>query len=126
VSTRSDLNDLIEVLLDWGGAPRLPKRSNLALGWREREAHDIAEEMRKLKRAAHRLAEAGCNGELTDYQTTLDERTDDRFRDLCAAIGAEAVISGDPRGCVYHVRFKGKGAPYNTWGGAEMGWGILR
>lgn len=123
MSTRSHKAELVSVLMAHGKAPRLSRRLPRAV--RVREATHVADEMVRLKRTAHHLAECHCNGELTDEQREMTQRTDERFGDLCASIGATAVLSGDPRGCVYHVWFPGTKAPHNTWGGAEKGWGII-
>lgn len=84
----------------------------------------IARRMRRLGFAAHRLAETACNRELTRAESARDAQLDGEFKALCAEIGAKAHISGDPRGHVYHVILPGDNAPYNTWGGAERGWGV--
>lgn len=113
-----------------------------SLGLDPEEAESVARKMRRLGFKAVRLAEAACNRELTPAEEREDARLDAAFKALCESIGAKANMSGDPRGYVYHVVLPpfpgaepGKVAqrdghnwhpPYNTWGGAEHGWGVTQ
>jgi hypothetical protein len=45
-----------------------------------------------------------------------------RIQQLCAEIGCKVDMNGDPRG--YTIKVFLPDNAYNTWGGAESGWGV--
>jgi hypothetical protein len=82
-----------------------------------------AEQLVELMRLAKRhdaLAVRECNvGDVTD---TAWERIQAKIGELCKEIGCKVKCGGDPRG--YTVKVFLPSGRYNTWGGAEEGWGV--
>ncbi|MDO8705371.1 MAG: hypothetical protein Q7J84_10540 [Sulfuricaulis sp.] len=113
--------------------------------------HSVVTAARALLRHARmhgRLAVEQCNG-FGDYEQALvrafnttyrdprvkqhiadaearlfknQERAEKRIREICAGIGAEVHLGGDPRG--YTVKVKLPSGAYNTWGGSQEGYGV--
>jgi len=87
-----------------------------------------ARELMRLARRHNVIQERLCNE--PDHNGKLaraDERIEKRIKALCSAepiaCAVDAVIlGGDPRG--YTVKVRLKNGRYNTWGGAEDGWGV--
>lgn len=50
------------------------------------------------------------------------ERLEKRIKAICEKIGCRVETDGDPRG--YTVKVFLPTGEYNTWGGAESGWGV--
>ena len=105
--------------------------------------HLVARNARLLMRHARthgNLAEAECNGPgdyvnripypeagriYDEHQERCERRTaqvERRIEALCTDLGIKADFGGDPRG--YAVKLHLPGGAYNTWGGAESGWGV--
>ena len=77
---------------------------------------------RKLARSLERYAVKGCNVGLNEREDARASKAADAARDMARLIGATAIVGGDPRGyCLKLVLPTGR---YNTWGGAEEGWGV--
>ena len=70
----------------------------------------------------HRYAEAACNYGLTEQQEKRVASLEKRVAKLCQDMGLTVKFNGDPRG--YAVKVQLPSGRYNTWGGAEDGWGI--
>lgn len=86
------------------------------------------------------LAEAECNGPgdwvhripypqageiIEAFEKRIEKRQEQiekRIKAICEKIGCRVETGGDPRGYTIKV-FLPNGA-YNTWGGAESGWGV--
>lgn len=94
---------------------------------RERIIPTIRELMR-LSRRHGRLQERLCSEPDDDGRLgRMDERLEERIKALvsadplaCAIKGV--ILGGDPRG--YTVKVLLRNGKYNTWGGAEDGWGV--
>lgn len=73
-----------------------------------------------------RISELTCSVEMSERETARLERreanAEERVHRLAATFGARADFNGDPRG--YVVRLILPSGKYNTWGGAESGWGV--
>jgi hypothetical protein len=82
-------------------------------------ASDLDLLMRLAKRHG-KLAERECN--VGDVSDKTWERLEAKIRAVCAEIGCEVKLGGDPRG--YTVKVIVPSGRYNTWGGAEDGWGV--
>ena len=87
------------------------------------------EKARYLMRCAATLktiAERLCNEEMSDRETARvdakEANTEARAQAVAESLGFKAIFSGDPRGYVFKVILPS--AAYNTWGGAESGWGV--
>lgn len=89
------------------------------------------EELMRLARRHGRMQERLCNGYEDAGQQAraekADERNEQRITDLLKSSPAFACVErpnlgGDPRG--YTVKIILKSGQYNTWGGAEEGWGV--
>ena len=94
----------------------------VARNWPEvKDPARLQDDLHVLGIACQRNAEKLCN--ITDHK---DER--DRLRAKLERIGKkhgvklEATVTGDPRG--YVLKVKMPLGDYNTWGGAEDGWGF--
>lgn len=87
-----------------------------------------ARELMRLARRHGKIQERLCNE--PDYNGAIkrsDANCERRITELCKAepirCAVDAVIfGGDPRG--YTVKVRLKDGRYNTWGGAEDGWGV--
>jgi hypothetical protein len=88
----------------------------------KRQARGIAGAMYTVATRMHTIAEHACNRELSPREVREDGELDAAFKALCSYIGCRARLNGDPRGYVASVLFP-DGA-YNSWGGAECGWGV--
>ena len=89
-------------------------------------AKSYASSFRRRAFKSLRYSEDACSREMTKDEDRLDSLNDKNFEADCKRIGVKPYISGDPRGCVFHIVLpyeKGK-VPYNTWGGEECGWGL--
>lgn len=64
--------------------------------WCPQHVANWCHKMFRLATTHHRLAETGCNRELSPQET--DERTESRIIDLCQEAGFSPIFSGDPRG----------------------------
>lgn len=56
------------------------------------------------------------------YCTQTAERAENRIRAICKPLGMEVKFGGDPRG--FPVQLFLPSGKYNTWGGAESGYGV--
>lgn len=87
--------------------------------------HD-AERIMRASATLTRLAEMQCSVEMSEREAKRVERQEatraalvDR---ICAPYGFKAIHGGEPRGYIVKILFPdGK---YNTWGGAEEGYGV--
>lgn len=72
----------------------------------------------------HHYAEAACNRELSKAEERKVELLEARVRVLVAQLGEgfRVRFNGDPRG--FAVKIQNPAGRYNTWGGAEDGWGV--
>ena len=66
------------------------------------------------------------NGEAAEAWEAAREKkelaVEKRIMDICAGFKLPVTFGGDPRG--YTVKVKFPSGLYNTWGGAEEGWGV--
>ncbi len=88
-----------------------------------RELAPIVDELYTLAKRADHYNEMRCNVEMTDQQEARADRIDARMVALVASIGLTGTPNGDPRGFAFYVHLPKTGR-YNSWGGAETGWGI--
>lgn len=84
----------------------------------------VARALVRHAKALHRLYECNCNRDLTPAEESLVRRHESAVARLCATVQIEAKFNPDPRGFPVKLHFGGGDQPYNTWGGAECGWGI--
>ena len=64
-----------------------------------------------------------CNREVTSQETARAMQAEHRMRKVLANYpGVELVVGGDPRGYCCKLLLPSK--RYNTWGGAESGYGV--
>ena len=78
---------------------------------------------RAVKRS-HRFAERRCSDESwSDKDERADDRLDEHINAIAARLGVRVTIGGDPRGHVVHLMTPKTGR-YNTFGGADVGWGL--
>ena len=87
--------------------------------------HDVIELAISLMRLAKRhgwLAVPDCNRNLTDKELRMQTKIEKQIADLTKAHGLHVTFGGDPRG--YTVKLILPSGRYNTWGGAEDGWGV--
>lgn len=96
-------------LIDFGAMLEREKTTKEPTGW-------VGSELCKVGRALDRLAEAACNGELTDRQMQRQARLRVGAVALCKALGPgfSPIFGGDPRGCVLKLRVPSGAA--NDWG----------
>ena len=97
------------------------KITNVTGGNRFDLAHEVAELLALAKRL-DRYNETECNYGLTPAQEKRVENLEKRIRAMCDTWRIGVKFNGDPRG--YAVRLMFPDQSYNTWGGAEEGWGI--
>ena len=86
-----------------------------------------AEQVEKLWTLAskyQKIQENGCNRSLTIDEIKDEGMIENSINKILAEhfTGVTADFSGDPRGYVVKIHFPGN--EYNTWGGAESGYGI--
>lgn len=82
----------------------------------------LADELMRLSRAHGRIQVNRCNRELTDREEKRDDRIEAKITELLTPYGIKPDFGGDPRG--YTVKLHLPTKRYNTWGGAESGWGV--
>ena len=81
-----------------------------------------AKHYRRMARRLHRFAEADCNGTATPTMEKGDAKNEAEAVRLGVKDGYGVKVGGDPRGyCLKLILPTGR---YNTWGGAEEGWGV--
>ncbi len=84
---------------------------------------DNLRELVKLSREHCKLVVHQCNGTYTPRMESRERNIEKRVTEIAQSIGLKATFDGDPRG--YTVKLHApKGNFYNTWGGAETGYGI--
>lgn len=115
------------MLANFTGAPSQTKR--------------VAELLLRHAKTHGRLAEMSCNGHPAQGSPTMpaeqinklqdkwdayiekrETQIEHRMKQLADSIGCQIKFGGDPRG--YTVKVVLPDGRYNTWGGAEEGWGI--
>jgi hypothetical protein len=70
-----------------------------------------------------RYAVMECNGDGGEWREHRQEVVSDRLERMAESLGVTLELGGDPRG--YTVKLMTpKSGRYNTWGGAECGWGV--
>ncbi len=70
-----------------------------------------------------RYAVEECNRELSASEVSLHNASCERLARYANRLGVTLTLGGDPRG--YTVKLMTpKSGKYNTWGGAEDGWGV--
>ena len=69
-----------------------------------------------------RIAVAECCRPLFPGEAERSEQAEARIARRAAEYGCTALLSGDPRG--YTTKLLLPSGDYNTWGGAECGWGV--
>ena len=77
---------------------------------------------RRLARSLERLAVKECNAGLSEREKLRQTATTHTAEEMARLIGANAIVGGDPRG--YCLKLDLPTGRYNTWGGAEEGWGV--
>ena len=87
-------------------------------GFTRKEAEQILEDADVMQK----FAVDYCNRSLSQQEAEADEAAMKRIAKLCKAHDVEADFNGDPRGHV--VKLHLKSGTYNTWGGAEAGYGV--
>jgi hypothetical protein len=80
----------------------------------------LLDDLMKLAKRHGKLAERECN--VGDVSDKTWERLEAKIRAICEEIGCGVKLGGDPRG--YTVKVIVPSGRYNTWGGAEEGWGV--
>lgn len=92
---------------------------------REQAELDVRE-LVHLAKAIQRRAEIACNEPLSDRQAALAERNDarayHRAQQIADRYGAKVLEQTDVRG--FAIKLLLKSGRYNSWGGAECGWGV--
>ena len=78
-----------------------------------------AMEILRTARGIQRLAIEACNRELTEREQKRDRALEASIELSLARYGATVTTSGDPRGHVVKVRFKG-GESHNDYGGEGL------
>lgn len=82
-----------------------------------------AERLLRIARRCSRLAEKACNEPITPADAVRELRSQDAIRSTLEAYpGVRVTFEGDPRG--YVVKLHTPGGEWNTFGGAEEGYGI--
>lgn len=79
--------------------------------------------MVKLARQHHMIAEAECNGELSQWKLTRRKTIERMITEIAKENGLTVTFSGDPRGFTVKLHSDKPGL-YNTFGGQESGYGI--
>lgn len=89
------------------------------------EAHTLRKlrRMLSLARSHNKLAEAGCNGELTKAQVTKQGQIELELSEYAREFSLRAQFTGDPRGFTVKLHTESQNM-YNTMGGSESGYGI--
>lgn len=80
------------------------------------------EKMLQLARGMQRLATEECNRQLTEREQARQERLKLAVHAMAKSWGIVAHVGDDPRG--YCIKLMLPSGTYNTWGGAECGWGV--
>jgi len=70
----------------------------------------------------NRLQVEECNRELTAKEQRKEKRAEEVIATICRNYQIRPVFGGDPRG--HTVKLLLPNGKYNTWGGAECGWGV--
>ncbi len=89
-------------------------------------AHELVQVILRLYQLAARVQrynELDCNHGLDPRQQRVSDRLEKAMVELAASIGLVGKHGGDPRGYPFYVLLP-KTRRYNSWGGAETGWGI--
>lgn len=87
-------------------------------------ANDI-QHLVKLAKQHHSLAEHDCNRGLTDAEKETEQSIENTMRELAKKYGFGIHFDGDPRGFTVKLHApRGQEPVWNTWGGAETGYGI--
>jgi hypothetical protein len=89
----------------------------------ERDFAEMLDSMISLARAHHKLAEAACNGDLTPHQVKREQTIEKTIAAIAQVFNLTVHFDGDPRGFTVKLHAP-NGTMYNTWGGAETGYGI--
>lgn len=76
-------------------------------------------ELMRLARRHGRMMERACN---VPVKANHADKCEEAIKILCNQIGCRVDFGGDPRG--YTVKVFLPSGTYNTWGGAESGWGV--
>lgn len=79
--------------------------------------------LKQLAKSHCRLQELNCNGELTKRQESRERNIEKEIAGLAKLFNLTATFDGDPRGYTVKLHWPTKDV-YNTWGGAESGFGI--
>lgn len=84
----------------------------------------FVQELLQLARQHGRLCEIYCNRGFAPREERKKQRIEKRIHTICLELGKgfRAKLNGDPRG--YTVKLILPSGRYNTWGGAEDGWGV--
>ncbi|MFH1461456.1 MAG: hypothetical protein ABIF12_00705 [bacterium] len=64
------------------------------------------EELKKISRSLHKLAEYDCNFGLTDRQQKREDNLRKKAAELAQEIGFVIYYQGDPRGCALYLLSK--------------------
>jgi hypothetical protein len=70
----------------------------------------------------NRLSVDQCNRALSDKEKRIMENAANRMAERLNPYDIKVTTSGDPRG--YTTKLLLPSERYNTWGGAESGWGV--
>lgn len=89
----------------------------------ERVAEDAAL-LGRIGKRLHRLAEQECSRELRESEEDDQAALAALAREVIAKRydGLGVMVNGDPRG--YALKLRCRDGEYNTWGGAEHGFGV--
>jgi hypothetical protein len=87
------------------------------------KARDEIQDMVRYAKSLHKIAEHDCNGTMTTRMERQSENTEHKIQVIAKKYGLRATFDGDPRGYVVKLHSP-KSDVYNTWGGAESGYGI--
>jgi len=71
-----------------------------------------------------KLQELACCQELTTRQLAREERLEREIANIAELLNTKAEFHGDPRGHCVYLKKPGSKTFYNTFGGAETGYGI--
>lgn len=82
----------------------------------------MAEALLELSRQYEKIQVTECNRELTNLERNKEERVKEQLKEIGKMCMLPLKFNGDPRG--YTVKCFFFDGSYNTWGGAEEGYGI--